>query len=356
MLNPLHTSHSKDFPTLHAIRIPGTLRIIAGLVMLTIVVAVAILYFTPWMQTTVGNGIVTSLDPRDREQEIHALVSGRIQSWYVRDGSQIKAGEPIVRIVDNDPLLLERLESERAAQARKLESARIGTATARLDFERRKALFADGLVARREFEDARIRLEALKAQQAQAAADLNRAEVNLSRQSIQEVVAPRDGTILRLAAGDTATSIKEGQTLATFIPSNVTRAVELSVDGRDIPLVQPGRKVRLQFEGWPAVQFSGWPSIAIGTFAGEVAVVDQSALPNGRFRVVVTEDPSEPWPGDHFVRFGAKARGWILLDTVRLGYEAWRRLNNFPPNFTDQLNGDAGSSGYGNGNGGNQDA
>ena len=36
----------------------------------------------------------------------------------------------------------------------------------------------------------------------------------------------------------------------------------------DMPMLQTGRRVRLQFEGWPALQFSGWPSIAVGTFGG----------------------------------------------------------------------------------------
>jgi len=31
------------------------------------------------------------------------------------------------------------------------------------------------------------------------------------------------------------------------------------------------------------------------------------------------------------IRLGANARGWILLDTVSLGFELWRLLNNFPP-------------------------
>jgi hypothetical protein len=26
-----------------------------------------------------------------------------------------------------------------------------------------------------------------------------------------------------------------------------------------------------------------------------------------------------------------RANGWVLLDSVRLGYELWRRFNGFPP-------------------------
>ena len=136
-------------------------------------------------------------------------------------------------------------------------------------------------------------------------------------------------------AGDAATFISAGQVVATFVPDNAARAVELFIDGRDVALVRPGAKVRLQFEGWPAVQFSGWPSVAVGTFGGEVVAVDASAQPNGKFRVLVTEDATElePWPDRDFVRFGASARGWVLLETVSIGYELWRQLNNFPPEF-----------------------
>jgi hypothetical protein len=36
------------------------------------------------------------------------------------------------------------------------------------------------------------------------------------------------------------------------------------------------------------------------------------------------------------VRFGSKARAWVLLDEVSVGYELWRQMNNFPPNFPNQ--------------------
>jgi hypothetical protein len=97
--------------------------------------------------------------------------------------------------------------------------------------------------------------------------------------------------------------------------------------------------VRIQFEGWPVIQVSGWPSVAIGTFSGHVIAIDPSAQASGRFRVLVEEDEETgraPWPDRRFVRFGSKARAWVLLETVPVGYEIWRQLNNFPPNFPVQ--------------------
>ena len=74
------------------------------------------------------------------------------------------------------------------------------------------------------------------------------------------------------------------------LPDSDELAVELWVRGVDAPLIEAGRKVRLQFEGWPAVQFSGWPSVAVGTFGGIVAseepvdrpfLSDEGRVPHG---------------------------------------------------------------------------
>ena len=77
--------------------------------------------------------------------------------------------------------------------------------------------------------------------------------------------------------------VKQGEPLALLVPDTKARAVELWVDGNDAPLITPGRHVRLQFEGWPAVQFVGWPSVAVGTFPAEVAFVDVRSATNNCF-------------------------------------------------------------------------
>lgn len=327
--------HKDQFKSLAAIRVPSVMRVVGWMLSLGALALAAFLVLTPWVQTTYGAGTVTALNPNDRLQEIDALVSGRIQEWFVRDGSHVNVGDPIVRIVDNDPNLIERLEAERLQVVAKLDAARAAVDTAEIDMNRMRDLFEQGLAARREYEQARIRVEQLRSSMAEASAEITRVDVNLSRQSIQVVRAPRNGVILRVMAGDAATFVSAGDIVATFVPDNAARAVELFIDGRDIALVRPGARVRLQFEGWPVVQFSGWPSIAIGTFGGLVTAIDPSASAAGRFRVLVSEDTDDPnpWPTQDFVRFGANARGWILLETVPVGYEIWRQLNNFPPNF-----------------------
>ncbi len=324
------------FTTLASIKVPRIMRVVFMLVLVAIVAAVAFLIYVPWVQTTSGRGVVTTLSPNERKQDINALVPGRIEEWYVRDGSSVKKGDPIVRIADIDPNLIERLQSERRQIVLQLQAAQSALATAEIDVRRSRELFEAGLSARRDYELAQIKVADLQGKVAAAEADVNRADVSISRQSEQIVRAPRDGFIQSLNAGDAATFIKAGDVLATFVPDGAERVIEIFIDGRDVALVRPGDQTRIQFEGWPAVQFSGWPSTAIGTFGGRVIAVDRSAQTDGRFRVLIAEENLDGygWPEERYVRFGAAVQAFVLLETVPVGYEIWRQLNNFPPQLT----------------------
>lgn len=180
--------------------------------------------------------------------------------------------------------------------------------------------------------DARASLGSARADLAAARAELARMDVRVSRQQNQVVVAPRAGTVLRLSAFTDGQIVKQGDPLVVLVPDDSERAAELWVDGNDTPLIAAGRKVRLQFEGWPALQFVGWPSVAVGTFGGQVALVDSADDGQGKFRIVVVPDPEQPnWPSNAFLRQGVRANGWVLLDRVAIGFELWRQLNGFPP-------------------------
>lgn len=334
------------FKTLNATKKPLIMRAVFMIVLIGTALTAAFLIFVPWVQTTSGPGKVTAINPDDRQQQINALVGGRIEEWFVRDGSSVREGDPIVRISDLDPQLIQRLQAERTQLEIQLAAAESGMATAQLDLDRARQLFNEGLAPRRDFEQAQIRIEDYRARVAAAKANLNRIDTTLSRQSEQLVLAPRDGFIQSLNAGDTATLVNAGDVLATFVPETTARIVEVFIDGRDVALVQDGADARLQFEGWPAVQFSGWPSVAIGTFEGYVVNVDPSAQPDGRFRVLIAEHPdaANPWPEERYVRYGASVRAWVLLETVPVGFEIWRQLNNFPPQLPSQNSGASGAA------------
>jgi multidrug resistance efflux pump len=253
------------------------------------------------------------------------------------------------------------LAKEGLTSTRNVELADLAAETAAADVERaraslraaqaevkalraeRKRVEAD---AAADIEKARASLQSSRADVAKYQGDVAQREVDVARQHTMRVTAPRAGTVLRLLAKLGGEFVNAGDPIAILVPTTESRAAEIWVDGNDVPLVTPGRPVRLQFEGWPAVQFVGWPSVAVGTFAGEVGFVDMADDGHGRFRVVVlpVDGQAEAWPPAELLRQGARVNGWILLDQVRLGFELWRQWNGFPPAVRDVPDYDTGTT------------
>ncbi|MFD1141800.1 HlyD family secretion protein [Larkinella insperata] len=157
------------------------------------------------------------------------------------------------------------------------------------------------------------------------------------RRGLYVVRAPQDGFVVRSYKFGIGETIKEGESIAILQPAQPAIAVELYVRAMDVPLIQRGRHVRLQFDGWPAIQFSGWPSVAVGTFGGEVAVIDAVSSMNGKYRLLVkpqTLKGDQNWPQQ--LRVGSGVYGWVMLDDVPIWYEIWRQLNGFPPNLQEE--------------------
>jgi multidrug resistance efflux pump len=167
--------------------------------------------------------------------------------------------------------------------------------------------------------------------------DLTDLKMKLGELGRLRIESPVDGFVHEVHGIIDSNTVKKGDDLFTVVPQAVDLAVELDVPGRDMPLVQIGDKVRLQFEGWPAVQFVGWPSAAVGTFGGKVVAVSPTDSSKGNFSVLVVPDPAEPaWPDNRYLRQGVRTSGWILLKQVALGYEIWRQLNGFPAAISDK--------------------
>ena len=404
-----------------------SLRALAWILALMLAATVVALALVPWQQAVPASGQVVAFDPVQRRQFVEAPIDGRIVRWAIVEGSRVRKGDVLLEISDNDPALVDRMETERqatecvrqaalrkaeslrlmverleltrdravaaaksrvmvaedrvVAAARALEASEAAERTAKLNLERQLLLNQRGLSSRRNFELAQLQSDQTAAAVNKARADLNasrnsriaaeaewekaeadgqaqvddataslqqalsdeqkalgeltKIDVRIARQATQRVQAPIDGVVLRVLARQGAEMVKAGDVLMELVPESGHNVVELWVDGNDAPLVSPGRKVRLQFEGWPALQFIGWPSIAVGTFGGEVLVVDASDNGRGEFRALVQADPASPsWPEQRYLRQGVRANGWILLDRVTLGFEIWRQFNGFPPTTT----------------------
>jgi membrane fusion protein, adhesin transport system len=172
-------------------------------------------------------------------------------------------------------------------------------------------------------------------------AEIAKMENTLSNYSIRQgfyyITAPQDGFITQTIKAGIGEMVTTGEQLLSIMPSKISKATEVYVRPMDVSLLAQGVKVRLQFDGWPAVVFSGWPGTSFGTFGGLVTAIDNFPSENGLFRVLVKPDPEEePWP--ELVRVGGGTRAIILLKNVPIWYELWRQINGFPPDFYNMPN------------------
>lgn len=144
-----------------------------------------------------------------------------------------------------------------------------------------------------------------------------------------KIIAPQNGIVVKALKAGIGETIKEGEAVCTIMPETTELAVAMYIKAMDVPLIANGRKVRIQFDGWPALQFSGWPSVSVGTFGGIVEVIDYVNSQPGEFRILVVPDPAdEAWPSQ--LRIGSGTKGWVMLNDVPVWFEIWRQLNGFP--------------------------
>jgi multidrug resistance efflux pump len=161
----------------------------------------------------------------------------------------------------------------------------------------------------------------------------------VQRVSQQDIRAPRSGRVVRLNKVGAGEIVKVGDELAYIAPDTTDQHVELYVSDNDLPLISVGRHVRLQFAGWPAVQVGGFPSVQFGTFGGKIKAIDAVDDGTRKFRIIVAPEQQRlvgnkldpKWPEPSLLRPGAAVEGWIMLDTVPLGFELWRQFNALPP-------------------------
>lgn len=152
------------------------------------------------------------------------------------------------------------------------------------------------------------------------------------RSGMYYITAPQDGYVTKAIQSGIGETIKEGEQLLSIMPSVYDLAVEMYVRPIDLPLIKKNHRVRIQFDGWPAIVFSGWPNTSFGTYGGRIYAIDNFISENGMYRVMVKPDPKDaPWPDA--LRVGAATRNMLLLNDVPIWYELWRQINGFPPNY-----------------------
>ncbi len=157
------------------------------------------------------------------------------------------------------------------------------------------------------------------------------------RQKLYYVTAPQSGYITKAISKGVGETIKEGTDIALIMPYNYDLAVEVNLAPEDLPLVDIGNRVRLRFDGWPAIVISGWPEASTGVFTGEIVAIDRQINESGYYSVLISPKKNEKaWPKK--LRVGTGVRSFILLKNVPIWYEIWRKLNGFPADYYQKDN------------------
>lgn len=290
------------------------------------------------------------------------------EQWEAKANSVNSKSEKATSLKNQISALRQVLKTKTSQALAKLEADKVKFTNAENQFQRNKKLYEAGNIpltklqeveykfqgSQAEFLNAQIEVEQVRAEFAdkisKAESDLNNtlaelfesqgevAKIRNEYTSLQirnqqyQILAPQNGFVLKANKAGLGETIKEGEAICTIMPDQQDLAVEMFVKAMDVPLLALGRKVRIQFDGWPALQFSGWPNVSVGTFGGKVQVIDYVNTKPGEFRILVVPDSAEePWPKQ--LRMGGGIKGWVMLDNVRIWYEVWRQLNGFPPSL-----------------------
>jgi multidrug resistance efflux pump len=114
---------SMQLPAMRLVMTPRLPRVLAKITFYLLAFSLCGLFWVPWQQSVPGSGRVVALDPLDRPQTIEATIDGQVVEWYVREGTHVNEGDPLLKIADNDPELLSRLRASLDASKDKLKAA-----------------------------------------------------------------------------------------------------------------------------------------------------------------------------------------------------------------------------------------
>jgi adhesin transport system membrane fusion protein len=251
------------------------------------------------------------------------------------EGQQVLYDKSLVSLtaLESRKLKFQESNAKVISLENKVLAARNEVLNARIELSSLQAEYADKISKAQS--DRSSAISALAAGQGELSKMTNEYANMKIRSEQYYILAPQDGFIVKSMQAGIGEVIKEGDAVVSIMPDSPQIAVELYVKAMDVPLLSLGRHARIEFDGWPAIQFSGWPSIAVGTFGGEVAVIDQVDSKEGKYRILIKPDETDDaWP--ERLRQGSGARGWVMLDDVQVWFEIWRQLNGFPPTLQNQ--------------------
>jgi len=252
------------------------------------------------------------------------------KTQFIRNKTLQKEGLKPVKDVEQKRLKLQETEANLIEQENKLLAARNEVINAKVEISSLKASYLDKI--------SKVQSDKYSAKSSQLNSEVELSKLKNKnsnfeiRNSLLYITAPQNGYVNKTLKSGIGETFKEGEGLVSIMPADIDLAVETFVRPIDLPLIHKGEKVRVEFDGWPAVVFSGWPNLSYGTYGAKVVAIERFISNNGKYRILLSPDEEDHnWPSQ--LRAGSGARTIALLEDVPIWFEIWRQLNSFPPNY-----------------------
>ncbi len=254
---------------------------------------------------------------------VAAKVAGRLAYLGVSEGSRVKKGQIMARIEGNE--IAASLEAARAGEGQ----ARAQLAQAQSDLTRATALEGRGVISAVDLENARTRLNSLAAGYRAAVANTRLAGAMLENTNVR---APFDGTVLRKDAevGEIVAPSSAGgglsRTAIVTMADLGSLEVEVDVNEAYIARITGGQPARITLDAYPDTSFAGSVRQVVPTADRQKATVlvkvaiddkDSRILPEMGARVDFVPE------GQSIAQAAAPRRVWIPKTALAAGNQVW---------------------------------
>lgn len=194
--------------------------------------------------------------------QVAARTAGVIRDVYVHEGDEVKKGQVLARLEDDEPRLQAASAQADVRQAKaQVDLLKVQLSTAHREYDRLQGLIATNFVARQKVDQAQdairqaeANLEAQNAVIAAAQAKANQAEYN---EELTYIRAPADGRIVRRYANPGAGASTLNVSNMFDLEPKAPHIVRAEVAEASLPYVEVGQSVQLAPESDPGKVFSG---------------------------------------------------------------------------------------------------
>lgn len=201
-----------------------------------------------------------------KRTKLSATMGGRIEVLAVKEGDQVKKGQLLMKLWNDDQQAQSTVAQAQVETARKrvLEACTVATNVER-EAERQDALFKQGFVSSSRVEQSRADAQARRASCGAAKADVVQAQARASATRVEQartvLYAPFAGTVAKIVGevGEYSTPSPPGVPTPPAIDliDDTCLYVRAPMDEVDAPKLAVGQVVRISFDALPKQSFPG---------------------------------------------------------------------------------------------------